>query len=227
MSGTDIGNLPIPTGEGAFGDRPCVAIGIEGSANKVGVGVLRYTPDGGYEILANPRKTYVAPAGQGFLPRETAWHHQRHIAALVRQALSEAGIDDPKASVDVICFTKGPGMGGPLRSCAVCARTLALLWDKPLVGVNHCVGHIEMGRVATGASDPVVLYVSGGNTQVLSRTQSPTPILGFHPSPNAKPHHTYPCHRSSRMRSDGTASSARPSTSPSGTASTALHARSG
>ena len=57
-------------------------------------------------------------------------------------------------------------MGGPLVSCAVVARMLALLWKVPIVGVNHCVGHIEMGRVVTGAQDPVVLYVSGGNTQV-------------------------------------------------------------
>ena len=46
------------------------------------------------------------------------------------------------------------------------ARVLSQLWGCPLVGVNHCVGHIEMGRVVTGATDPVVLYVSGGNTQV-------------------------------------------------------------
>lgn len=59
-------------------------------------------------------------------------------------------------------------MGGPLRSCAVAARTLALLWGVPLVPVNHCVAHVEMGRVATQAADPVVLYVSGGNTQVIA-----------------------------------------------------------
>lgn len=62
----------------------------------------------------------------------------------------------------------GPGMGGPLRSCAIAARTLSLLWKVPLIPVNHCVAHIEMGRVATQAADPVVLYVSGGNTQVIA-----------------------------------------------------------
>jgi N6-L-threonylcarbamoyladenine synthase len=57
-------------------------------------------------------------------------------------------------------------MGGPLVTCAVVARILSQLWRVPIVAVNHCVGHIEMGRIVTGAQDPVVLYVSGGNTQV-------------------------------------------------------------
>lgn len=58
-------------------------------------------------------------------------------------------------------------------TCAVVARMLALLWKVPIVGVNHCVGHIEMGRIVTGAKDPVVLYVSGGNTQV----SPPAPLI--------------------------------------------------
>ncbi len=64
------------------------------------------------------------------------------------------------------CAPQGPGMGGPLVACVVVARMLSQLWGVPIVGVNHCIGHIEMGRVVTGAHDPVVLYVSGGNTQV-------------------------------------------------------------
>jgi len=152
-----------------------VALGIEGSANKVGVGVLLYS-EGSYTILSNPRKTFITPAGQGFLPRETSWHHQTHITAIIRTALSEAGLQT--ADVDVICFTKGPGMGGPLRSCAVAARMMALLLRKPLVGVNHCVGHIEMGRVATGCANPVVLYVSGGNTQVIAYSDRRYRIFG-------------------------------------------------
>jgi N6-L-threonylcarbamoyladenine synthase len=50
---------------------------------------------------------------------------------------------------------------------------LSQMWKKPLVGVNHCVAHIEMGRIVTGAKDPVALYVSGGNTQVLSSAHRP------------------------------------------------------
>ena len=69
-------------------------------------------------------------------------------------------------------------MGGPLRSCAIAARTLALLWKLPLVAVNHCIAHIEMGRVATSATDPVVLYVSGGNTQVIAYSDGRYRIFG-------------------------------------------------
>jgi N6-L-threonylcarbamoyladenine synthase len=89
---------------------------------------------------------------------------EQHVVALVRLALEQTRLKP--ADVSVISFTKGPRIGGPPRVCTVCARTLSMLWKKPLVGVNHCVGHIEMGRVATNCSDPIVVYVSGGNTQV-------------------------------------------------------------
>jgi N6-L-threonylcarbamoyladenine synthase len=161
---------------------------MEGSANKVGVGIVEYDATSNtYHILANPRKTYISPPGHGFLPKPTAVHHQAHIVGLVKVALLEAFSDDvvdgelqedPSKLISAICFTKGPGMGGPLQSVAVCARTLSLLWHKPLVGVNHCVGHIEMGRLATGAPNPVVLYVSGGNTQVLAYSNQKYRIFG-------------------------------------------------
>lgn len=61
---------------------------------------------------------------------------------------------------------------------ALAARMLSLLWKKPLVAVNHCVAHIEMGRVVTGAEDPVVLYVSGGNTQVIAYSEGRYRIFG-------------------------------------------------
>ena len=181
---TEIGNL-LPKLEQDY----LIALGIEGSANKIGVGIVRYrrgeSPE--YDILSNPRKTYITPAGQGFLPRETAWHHQAHVVGVVRQALSDSNLT--LEDIDVICYTKGPGMGGPLRSCAVCARTLSLIGNKkktidgsrkpiPMIGVNHCVAHIEMGRVATNCSNPVVLYVSGGNTQVIAYSNGRYCIFG-------------------------------------------------
>lgn len=141
--------------------KPLIALGFEGSANKIAVGVV--TLDGA--ILANPRHTYITPPGQGFLPRETAQHHLQHVLPLINSALESAKITAD--AIDCLCYTKGPGMGAPLQVSAVVVRILSQLWNKPIVAVNHCVAHIEMGRVVTGADDPVVLYVSGGNTQVL------------------------------------------------------------
>ncbi|CAO3609701.1 unnamed protein product [Cunninghamella echinulata] len=152
-----------------------VAIGFEGSANKLGIGIIRHE-NGKVDVLANVRDTYITPPGQGFLPRETAEHHRDCILHVLHKALNNANMT-PK-DIDVICFTKGPGMGAPLTSVAVVARTLSLLWNKPLVGVNHCIGHIEMGRQVTNASNPVVLYVSGGNTQVIAYSQKRYRIFG-------------------------------------------------
>ena len=79
-----LGNLPIPSPSSLLyrtNDKgETVVLGIEGSANKVGVSVLVYNPNRQtYEIKSNPRKTYIPPIGHGFLPKETAWHHQAHI----------------------------------------------------------------------------------------------------------------------------------------------------
>ncbi|XP_074838768.1 tRNA N6-adenosine threonylcarbamoyltransferase isoform X2 [Carettochelys insculpta] len=139
--------------------RAVTVLGLEGSANKVGAGLVR---DG--RVLSNPRRTFVPAPGHGFLPGQTARHHRGCVLDLVRQALREAQLQP--AQLDCVAYTKGPGMGAPLVTVAVVARTLAQLWNKPLVGVNHCVGHIEMGRLVTGAHNPTVLYVSGGNTQI-------------------------------------------------------------
>lgn len=181
-----------------------IALGLEGSANKLGVGVILHpdsavhTPpsphdsahsddDSSYiarqkvdsqpvRILSNLRHTYNSPPGTGFLPKDTASHHRRWVVRLVKQAIKQAQIQ--VEDIDCICFTQGPGMGAPLSSVAIAARMLSQLWGKPLVGVNHCVGHIEMGRAITGAQNPVVLYVSGGNTQVIAYSAQRYRIFG-------------------------------------------------
>lgn len=158
-----------------------LALGLEGSANKLGVGVIRHalgplSRDNRADVLSNIRDTYVAPPGEGFLPRDTARHHRNWAVRIIKRALAAAGVCG--ADLDCVCFTQGPGMGAPLQSVVVAARTLAQLWNVPLVGVNHCVGHIEMGREITGAENPVVLYVSGGNTQVIAYLKQRYRIFG-------------------------------------------------
>lgn len=165
-----------------------IAIGFEGSANKIGVGIVR---DG--EVLSNVRKTFITPPGAGFLPKETAEHHRQQILGILKDALEEAKVTPQE--IDVVCYTKGPGMAPPLLTVAIVARTIAQLWNKPILGVNHCLGHIEvryfillsifvieilfqMGRLITGARNPTVLYVSGGNTQVIAYSNKRYRIFG-------------------------------------------------
>ncbi|MCO5561554.1 hypothetical protein L7F22_015174 [Adiantum nelumboides] len=152
-----------------------LALGLEGSANKLGVGVVRHNVDGSVDILSNVRHTYVTRPALAFSPRTRP--------ATTDDGWSQWQGGSPAGWVRVqdcscICFTKGPGMGAPLQSVSVVARTLSLLFSLPLVGVNHCIGHIEMGRTITGASNPIVLYVSGGNTQVIAYSNQRYRIFG-------------------------------------------------
>ncbi|GAA5822065.1 hypothetical protein JCM11251_004845 [Rhodosporidiobolus azoricus] len=187
MPGKRLKRVPCPLAPPA---KPLLALGLEGSANKLGVGLILHSPPsssspaspsatgdpGTVSILSNIRHTYVTPPGEGFLPSDTARHHKRWISEVVEKALKEGG--KTMEDVDVVCFTKGPGMGAPLQTVALVARTLALMYNKPLVGVNHCVGHIETGRLITASPSPIVLYVSGGNTQVIAYSQQRYRIFG-------------------------------------------------
>lgn len=70
-------------------NRKLISLGIEGSANKIGVGIV--TSEG--EILSNPRKTFITPPGQGFRPKETADHHRFEVLKLLQEALKESNLD--------------------------------------------------------------------------------------------------------------------------------------
>ncbi|GKT35139.1 Probable tRNA N6-adenosine threonylcarbamoyltransferase [Aduncisulcus paluster] len=149
-----------------------LCLGLEGSANKLGIGIVSRTRG----VLANVRKTYNPPAGHGFLPMEVAKHHREHIKDLIKKAFEQSGIKHE--DISIIAYTKGPGMGGPLSSVAIVARLLSLLWKIPIIGVNHCIAHIEMGRSITAAKNPVILYASGGNTQVIAFSRGKYRIFG-------------------------------------------------
>jgi len=80
--------------------------------------------------------------------------------------------------IDVIAFSRGPGLPSCLHVGASIARYLALKFKRPLVDVNHCVAHIEIGKLTTGAEDPIILYTSGGNTQILAFTEGRYRVFG-------------------------------------------------
>ena len=148
-----------------------ITLGIEGTAHTLGVGIV----DSERKVLANVLDMYRPPEG-GLHPREAANHHADVVSPLILKALEEAGIS--MKEVDVISFSKGPGLGPCLRVAATAARSLSLLLDKPIIGVNHCVAHVEIGRATTGCDDPALLYASGGNTQVIAFANGKYRIFG-------------------------------------------------
>src|ERR1041385_1903807 len=150
-------------------------LGIEGTAHTLGVGVVEEREPGRCRILANER-AMLRPAEGGIIPREAAHHHGEVGPRLLAAALEKARVsaDD----LDGIAFSQGPGLAPCLRVAATMARALALRTGKPLLGVNHCVAHLEIGRGLTDARDPMLLYASGGNTQVLAFTRGRYRVFG-------------------------------------------------
>ncbi|TBU01225.1 tRNA N6-adenosine threonylcarbamoyltransferase [Hamiltosporidium magnivora] len=136
-------------------------LAIEGSCNKLGIGILYKD-----KILSNLRRTYNAPDTTGCIPSLIGVHHRKEILTLLEESLKVANIT--LNEISIFCYTRGPGISAPLIICATVARTLAYLYDKPLIPVNHCIAHIEMGRLITKMINPVILYVSGGNNQLIS-----------------------------------------------------------
>jgi universal protein Kae1 len=151
-----------------------ICLGVEGTAHTIGVGIVEDIGEK-CKILSNVMKMYKPKEG-GIHPREAANHHATYIADLIVEATKKADI---KASeIDLIAFSKGPGLGPCLRTTATAARALALTLNKPIVGVNHCVAHIEIGRGTTGCEDPVLLYVSGANTQTIAFAEGKYRVFG-------------------------------------------------
>ena len=148
-----------------------ISLGIEGTAEKTGVGIV----DSDGNILGMAGKQLFPEEG-GIHPRLAAEHHAEWIPKLIPEALTQAGLsyDD----IDLISFSQGPGLGPALRIVATSARSLALSLNKPIIGVNHCIGHVEVGKLDTGAVNPVSLYVSGGNSQVIAYESGRYRIFG-------------------------------------------------
>lgn len=150
-----------------------IVLGIEGTAWNLSAALVDKE-----DVIAEVTHTYVPPAG-GIHPREAAQHHAKFASDVIGRLLKEGenrGIRHDMISA--IAFSQGPGLGACLRTVATAARVLSLNLNIPLVGVNHCLAHIEIGKWKTPASDPVTLYVSGANSQVLAYKTGKYRVVG-------------------------------------------------
>jgi len=141
-----------------------IVLGIEGTAHTFAVGIIEMTTNG-MKILAEDKDVYKPKKGSGIHPTEAADHHRQASAEVLLGALDKSG--KTFKDVDLVAYSAGPGLPPCLKATMEFAGKLAKSEKKALLAVNHCIAHIEIGRELTKASDPIVLYVSGGNTQVI------------------------------------------------------------
>ncbi|MFX1474555.1 MAG: KEOPS complex N(6)-L-threonylcarbamoyladenine synthase Kae1 [Promethearchaeota archaeon] len=146
-------------------------LGIESTAHTLGVGIV----DADGKILADVKSVY-SPTEGGIHPREAAEHHQQSCLLVLKDAMDQTGIS--LRQLDAIAFSQGPGLPPALRVGAVMARALAYTLKIPLLGVNHCVAHVEQARFFSKAERPLVVYLSGGNTQLTTLESNRYRIFG-------------------------------------------------
>ncbi len=148
-----------------------IVLGIESTAHTFGISIVK---DG--KILSNEKKSYTTPdGGGGMIPIEVAKHHIEIRDSIYERVLEKAEIKEEE--IDVIAFSQGPGLPPCLLVGMKLAKELSLKLNKPIVGVNHCVAHLEIARI-TGAKDPVLLYASGANTQVIAYASGKYRVFG-------------------------------------------------
>src|SRR3989344_5254047 len=134
-------------------------LGIESTAHTFGVGIVNKG-----KILANIRDMYKTEKG-GIIPMESAKHHTAVAEVLYNDALSMAKISEK--DIHAIALSNAPGLAPCLVVGMQFAKKKALELGVPIVPVNHCIAHLEIGR-SVGAKDPVLLYSSGANTQIIA-----------------------------------------------------------
>ena len=147
-------------------------MGIESTAHTFGASIV----SGDGSVFCDVKEVYAPEVGKGIHPREAAQHHSQVAPEVLRRAFKEARIK-PR-NIDAIAFSAGPGLGPALRTGATIARALAVFLSKPIVPVNHAIGHIEIAALTTGARDPLVVLVSGGHTAITAYADHRWRIFG-------------------------------------------------
>src|SRR3989338_599916 len=146
-----------------------IILGIESTAHTFGVGIARNG-----KILSNIKSSFTTEKG-GLIPMEVAKHHRENKERIYSEAIEKAGISEGK--IDAIAFSQGPGLAPCLLEGMKFAKEISLKLKKPLVPVNHCVAHLEIGQI-TGAKNPVMLYASGANTQIIAYASEKYRVFG-------------------------------------------------
>ena len=144
-------------------------LGIESSCDETGVALVRSTGNAVPTLLSHALHSQIEmhQAYGGVVPELASRDHIRRVVPLARQVLAESG--QTLADIDVVAYTRGPGLAGALLVGAGMACALGTALNKPLLGVHHLEGHLLSPFLSV---DPpefpfVALLVSGGHTQLM------------------------------------------------------------
>src|SRR3989338_4237416 len=146
-------------------------LGIEGTAHTFGIGITD-----GKNILANASDIYKPAHGKGIHPAEAAQHHEQVKEAVLEAALKEARLE--MKNISALAYSCGPGLPPCLKVTCDFVKHLYAQYNIPIIPVNHPVAHIEIGRWACKAKDPIFVYVSGGNTQIIGYSAGRYRVFG-------------------------------------------------
>ena len=141
-----------------------IILAIESSCDETSIAILKNDS----ELLANVISTQIAVHQKygGVMPEIASRLHVENIGVVLKEALEQAHIT--MEDVSAIAVTSGPGLIGALHVGLQCAKTLALMYNKPLIPVHHLAGHIYANEYVAPLKFPcLAIIVSGGNTELV------------------------------------------------------------
>ncbi len=160
---------PVDPGGGRYTARPVKVLGIESSCDETGVALVEVEGPGTPRLLAHALYSQVDmhQAYGGVVPELASRDHVRRVIPLLRQVLQQAGVE--RTAIDLVAYTRGPGLAGALLVGAGVAESLGLALGRPTLGVHHLEGHLLSPFLAADAPQfPfIALLVSGGHTQLM------------------------------------------------------------
>jgi glycoprotease/Kae1 family metallohydrolase len=146
-------------------------LGIESTAHTFGISIVTFNG----EILSNVKKSFTTDEG-GMIPAKVADHHINHFDLILKESINKAKIN--LKEISLIAFSNAPGLGNTLKIAQFISHFLSIRLNVPVIGVNHCIAHLEIGRLLSKAKDPILLYASGANTQIIAYESEKYRIFG-------------------------------------------------
>lgn len=141
-----------------------LVLGVESSCDETSVAIVK----DGKEVLCNVIHSQIDVHQRfgGVVPEIASRHHVYQVSMVFERAFQEAKIQPEE--IDLVAVTQGPGLVGSLLVGINAAKTFAMLYRKPIIGVHHLAGHIYANAIEHDMRFPAVaLLVSGGNTELI------------------------------------------------------------